>query len=300
MADPVPQAQRHQPAALSERERALIPQILCRQEYADQSVRQTYWRSFDADLIDCSESTFYRVARKAGLVGDRRRLRADGGGQRPRRKPIVAAGAPGQLWSWDVTELRGPGQQRYKLALVIDVFSRYPVCWHVDHGEDRREIIAMFAQAFALFGEPDVVHSDNGPVMRSHELVKALLDQGVTPSYSRPRVSDDNPFSESLFKTIKYDLACPQRFDSLEHTRTWVAAFMHRYANDHRHSGLGHYTPAAVFHGTAQHDHAHRQQRLDQAYAQHPERFRKPPKASALPGPTGINTKTQAALSQTA
>lgn len=293
VADPVPQSQRQQPAALSAQERALIPEILGREEYTDQSVRQVYWRSFDAGLINCSESTFYRVARAEGLVGDRRRPRGDGGGQRPRHKPIVPADMPGHLWSWDVTELRGPAQQRYKLALVIDVFSRYPVCWHVDYGEDRRKIIVMFAEAFAVFGEPDVLHADNGPVMRSHELINALVAEGVTPSYSRPRVSDDNPFSESLFKTIKYDLACPQRFDDLDHARAWVAEFMDRYANEHRHSGLGHYTPAAVFFGTAKHDHARRQARLDQAYARHPERFRNRPKAPNLPGPTGINTDKQ-------
>ena len=121
----------------------------------------------------------------------------------------------------------------------------------------------------------------------------------MTPShYSRPRVSDDNPFSESLFKTIKYDLACPQRFDSLEHTRTWVAAFMHRYANDHRHSGLGHYTPAAVFHGTAPRPRPPTTPRPGIRPA--PRTLPETTKASALPGPTGINTKTQAALSQTA
>lgn len=292
VADRLAQRQRRQPAALSEPERRAIVEVLSAAENEDLSVSQVYWRALDAELVTCSQRTFYRVAGAAGLVGDRRRRRSGGGGHKSRRKPIVPADAPNDLWSWDVTELRGPGRQRYKLALAIDVFSRYPVCWCIEYGESREEIIAMFDEAFEVFDAPAGLHSDNGATMRSHDLLYFLGGMDVSPSFSRPRVSDDNPFSESFFKTIKYDLACPDRFDSIDHAREWTAGFLNRYATEHRHSGLGYYAPADVYFQTAQVRRDHRQAVLDRAYAANPGRFRRPPQAPPLPGPTGINTKT--------
>ena len=286
--DPISQADRVQPAALDAAERAAVIEVLGRAEYADLSVVQTYWRAFDAGLIACSQRSCYRIAGKEHLVGDRRR-RKTGPTSTPRHKPVVPAEAVGQLWSWDVTELRGPGQQRYQLYLAIDVFSRYPVGWRIETSQDRKLAVDMFATAITTHGAPGVVHADNGPIMRSHDLVEALHDDGVVTSYSRPRVSDDNPFSESLFKTVKYDLDCPQRFDDIDHARTWTAAFLHRYATEHRHSGLAWHTPAQVHYGTAEQVRAQRQHRLDRYCNQHPGRFRRQPQAPTVK-PTGINT----------
>ena len=288
VAEPVPHAQRRQPAALEEAERDGILEVLGREEYADLSVVQTYWRAFDAALVGCSERTFYRVAKAHGLVGDRRRTARHPAASR--RAPAVAAAAVGDLWSWDVTELAGPGQERYYLYLVMDVFSRYPVGSCVEHEQTTPKAKALFTAAVAEHGAPRTVHADNGSIQRAHDLVKALHDDGVVTSYSRPRVSDDNPFSESLFKTIKYDLACPERFDSLDHAREWTQAFLHRYATEHRHSGLGRHTPAQVYTGTAAQVRRRRQHTLDQYWARHPERFRRRPTAPELPQPTGINT----------
>lgn len=200
------------------------------------------------------------------------------------------AGGVGELWSWDITELRGPRtQDRYKLYLVIDVFSRYPVAWRIEYSENTPLAVEMFAKAIAHFGQPATVHADNGASMRSHKLIELLEQNNVVTSYSRPRVSDDNPFSESLFKTIKYDLECPLSFDSIEHAREWTEQFLHRYSTEHRHSGLGRYTPHAVHFGTAETQRLKRQERLDTYWTEHPERFRKQPLAPALPKPTGIN-----------
>ena len=193
--DPRPHKDRPQPAALTESERAAIVSVLEDDEYADLSIIQTYWRAFDSERIECSERTFYRIANEQGLVGDRRRSKL-GGLVQHRSKPIVHAGDVGQLWSWDVTELRGPRtQDRYRLYLVIDVFSRYPVGWRIEYSEDSAMAVEMFARAIERFGAPKCVHADNGAVMRSNALVTSLVAKKVVPTYSRPRVSDDNPFS---------------------------------------------------------------------------------------------------------
>lgn len=290
MTDPIPQKERPQPTALTAAERTAIVTALESDEYAELSVVQTYWRAFDAEKVCCSERTFYRVAAEQNMVGDRRR-RKYGAGSPPRTKPIVACGGVGQLWSWDVTELRGPRKQdRYKLYLVIDVFSRYPVAWRIEYTEDTALAVEMFAAAIDEHGAPGTVHADNGSIMRAHTLVDALADNGVLASYARPRVSDDNPFSESLFKTIKYDLSCPPLFDSIDHARDWTAQFLHRYATEHRHSGLGRHTPAEIHAGTAAEVRQRRQHALDRYWSKHPERFRSKPTAPALPEPTGINT----------
>ncbi|WP_041789938.1 IS3 family transposase [Microlunatus phosphovorus] len=290
--DPIRQADRVQPAALSQAEREQIITVLDQPEYADLSVVQTYWRAFDTGLLACSQRTFYRVAATLQLTGDRRRTRHGGSS---RKAPAVAASRPDQLWSWDATELKGPGQQRYKLMLVLDVYSRYPIGWKIETTESYPHAIALFTTAIGQHHVPEVVHADNGSVMRSHELIDTLHDHGILTSHSRPRISNDNPFSESMFKTIKYDLNCPDRFDDIDHARTWTAAFLHRYATEHRHSGLGYYTPTAVYHHTATTDQDRRQAHLDQYWRHHPERFHHHPQATTIT-PTGINTHL---LSQT-
>lgn len=295
LAEPIPHRERRQPAALNEQERAVVFSVLSAPEHEDKSVVQTYWAAFDAGDVSCSQRTFYRIATTHRLVGDRRPTR--GHGARSRRVPAIAAGKVGDLWSWDITELRGPNNKdRYYLYLIIDVFSRFPVGWCIENQISKKRAVALFTEAINTHGTPKVVHSDNGSAMRSQDLIDALQRNGVLTSYSRPRVSDDNPFSESLFKTIKYDPSCPNTFESIEHARQWTDGFLHRYATEHRHSNLGRHTPASVFFGTAVHVRRQRQHALDAYYAQHPERFRRPPTAPDLPQPTGINTHL---LSQT-
>lgn len=289
VAVPIPHADREQPAALSQVERQQILDLLDSDDHQDLSVQQTYWRCLDAGLIGCSQRSFYRVAAARGLVGDRRRTRSGGHASKP---PSAVAAQPNQLWSWDVTELSGPGQERYKLMLIIDVYSRYPVGWRIEYTESKAFAVSLFATAINRHGCPSVVHSDNGSVMRSHQLVNHLRNHGVVTSFSRPRVSDDNPFSESMFKTIKYDLDCPEQFDTIDHARAWTSRFLDRYAREHRHSGLAHHTPESVFTGTWQTIHDTRQATLTAYHHQHPERFRKPPIAATIQ-PTGINHLSQ-------
>ena len=283
--EPIPQAERVQPAALTQSERDQVAAILTREEYADLSVEQIYWRVFDGGEIGCSERSFYRVAGACRLSGDRRRVRTGG---KPRKAPTALASRPNQLWSWDATELYGPGRERYKLSVIVDVYSRYPIGWRIDYYESWQGAVDLFATAIDRHGAPAVVHSDNGGPMRSRQLLAHLHTHQATVSYSRPNISDDNPFSESLFKTLKYDLDCPPRFDNLEHAQAWTKEFFDRYQSQHRHSGLAHHTPESVYYGTADTIRDQRQTHLDRYYEQHPERFRKPPKVPTLK-PTGIN-----------
>ncbi|MDE0779073.1 MAG: IS3 family transposase [Nocardioides sp.] len=288
VAQPVPHAERHQPAALTEKEKAQVIGALTDPTMADRSVVQVYWSSLDAGEIACSQRTFYRLAKANELVGDRRRGRHSGTSI-SRVKPTATAGAPGHLWTWDITLLHGPGRCYYRLYLAIDVYSRYPVAWRIEPDETAAKATEMFLDAFDRHGAPARLHADNGAAMRSHELAAALETSQIGRSFSRPRVSNDNPFSESLFKTIKYDLDHPDRFDSIDHARQWTSDFLHRYATEHHHSALGYYTPEQVFTGTAARVKAARQQTLDWAAALHPRRYSAPPKAPALPTTTGIN-----------
>lgn len=288
VAEPVPHTERRQPAALTDAEKAQVIDALCEPAMLDRSVMQAYWTSLDEDKIACSQSTFYRLARAEKLVGDRRRGRHCGTSA-PRAKPTATAGAPGDLWTWDITLLPGPRRSFFRLYLAIDVYSRYPVAWRIEPDETATKATEMFLDAFDRHGAPTLLHADNGAAMRSNELAAALEAVAVQRSFSRPRVSNDNPFSESLFKTIKYDLDHPARFDSIDHARQWTSDFLDRYATQHHHSALGYYTPEQVFTGTADQVRAARQQTLDRAAALHPIRYSAPPKAPALPTTTGIN-----------
>ena len=298
--DPVRHPDRAQPAALTPKERDQIIALLTHahpddgaddgaQGGEDLSVQQIYWRALDAGLVGCSQRTFYRVAAREHLVGDRRRGGHGRRGRVGRQPPAVAAARPNQLWSWDATELTGPRRERYKLMLVIDVYSRFPIGFKIEREEAIPHAIDLFADAIDHYGVPEVIHADNGSVMRSNDLIHHLHDHNIVTSYSRPRVSNDNPFSESMFKTLKYDLTCPHHFDSIDHARAWTHTFLTRYATHHRHSGLAHHTPAAVYHGTADTDRARRQAHLDHYWTQHPERFHQPPQAPTINN-TGINT----------
>ena len=276
-----------QPHALTSQEIDAALQVLTDPDLADSSVCQAYWIGFDAGRLSCSQSAFYRIARARNLVGDRRPCRPRGTGP-GRPKPVASAAEVNQLWSWDISDLHGPGRVRYHLFLAIDVYSRYPVAWRIEQHAHHGHAVAMFTDAFGRHGLPQVLHADNGAQMRSRDL-RALLEDVVTASYSRPHVSDDNPFSEALFKTIKYDPAMPDHFDSIEHARQWMTQFLDRYAREHRHVGLNRHTPHDVFTGIAHKVRDARQARLDQLHTAYPARFAKEPKAPQLPDPTGIN-----------
>ncbi len=198
--------------------------------------------------------------------------------------------------------LRGPGRQHLKLYTVIDVFSRKLMGYRVEQVEDSALAQDLIRSAVRAAGvSPQVLHADNGGPMRSARTWELLRTLGIRPSHSRPRVSNDNPYIESLFKTVKYSLEFPERFTSIEHARAFVDWFFNDYNNHHLHSGLNWFTPGSVHDGTATDVRSRRQQAHEAYYHRHPERFRKPPSITGPPEEAWINQPNEPIkLSQTA
>jgi putative transposase len=236
-------------------------------------------------------------------------LAAHHGGVRDRRsqlthppyaKPELLAERPNELWSWDVSKLKGPAKWTwFYLYVVLDVFSRYVVAWTIQYretGQLATTLIEQATQQQQIAPKILTLHADRGGPMRSKPLAFLLADLGVTKTHSRPYTSSDNPYSESNFKTLKYRPEFPARFDTIEHARGHCRQFFRWYNHEHRHSGIGLMTPAAVHHGQAPALHTARGHVLDAAYAAHPERFVcKPPAPPELPTAAWINKPKEVA-----
>lgn len=284
--------------ALTEAERARVLAVLTSDRFVDKSVGQTWATLLDEGTYLCSMSTMHRVLRANHAAGERR-LQAT---HPPRVVPELLATKSGQVWSWDITKLRGPVRGvYYQLYVVLDIFSRFVVAWTIAATEDAEVAKDLLEQAMGVHGVPDVVHADRGTSMTSKPVAQLLVDLGVTRSHSRPHVSNDNPYSESQFKTLKYAPVFPDNFGSLPDARAFGEAFFAYYNHEHHHSGIGLHTPASVHYGTAGEVRALRQATLDAAYAAHPQRFGKrrphPPK---LPTQAWINQPSREALIQSA
>jgi putative transposase len=276
---------------LAESERARIRQLLTSPQYADLAIPQVWARELDEGRYWCSMSTMYRIARAAGQAGERRRQAT----HPPRVRPELVAHGPSQVWSWDITTLKGPVKGVwYKCYVIIDIFSRYVTGWLVAAAEDAVVAKDFLAGAVARNGvEPHTIHADRGGAMVSKPVSELLVDLGVLRSHSRPRTSNDNPYSEAQFKTMKYVPDFPDRFGSLADARTFCEGFFAAYNHEHRHSGIGMHTPASVHFGTAEQIHTRRQITLDAAYAAHPERFTRRPRPPQLPETAWINQPTE-------
>jgi putative transposase len=284
---------RHQPTprrALSVAERQLVCDVLHEERFVDKAPAQVYAALLDEDVYHCSVRTMYRLLASRREVRERRdQLR------HPQyQKPELLATGPNQVWSWDITKLLGPVKWTYYyLYVILDIFSRYVVGWMLALQEAAHLAKRLIAESCAKQGiSPGqlTIHADRGPSMRSQTVAMLLGSLGVTKTHSRPHVSNDNPFSEAQFKTLKYCPEFPDRFGSPEHGRTFCHSFFRYYNHEHRHSGVGLMTPYAVHHGLAPRITAARQQTLLAAYARHPERFvRKPPQPPILPEAVWIN-----------
>ena len=297
---PAPRSSRPRPTppnALSDAERAEVVEVLHRPEFVDLPPAQVWARLLDAGMYLCSIATMYRLLRARGESRDRRGQRS----HPARVRPELVAHAPQQVWTWDITKLRGPERGvHYALYVILDIFSRYIVAWTVAAAEDARLAERLIADATARCGAPKALHADRGGAMTSKPVAQLLVDLGVTRSHSRPRCSNDNPYSEAQFKTLKYCPDFPERFGSLADARAFCADFFDYYNHEHRHTALGLHTPASIHHGTAVEIRATRQLTLDLAYAAHPDRFAGPPQAPRLPTTAWINQPTPEALLQTA
>ena len=237
----------------------------------------------------CSISTMYRLLRERLEVRERRRHAT----HPTLVKPELVASKPNHVWSWDITKLRGPDKWTwFHLYVILDVFSRYAVGWARRRPRDRRARPGAHRRCLRIESirrDQLTIHADRGSSMTSKPVALLLADLGITRSHSRPHVSNDNPFSEAQFKTLKYSPTFPERFTGLEHARSFCDDFFGYYNHEHRHSGLALLTPADVHHGHAATIIARRQHVLDAAYAARPQRFRQPPRAPQPPTIVWIN-----------
>ena len=289
-----PRPRRPRPAperALSQPERAQVLEVLASERFVDVSPEETWATLLDEGTYLCSTRTMYRILKdEYGEVRDRR----DQLTHPPYAAPELLAKQPNELWSWDISKLKGPMRGTwFYLYVILDVFSRFIVGWTVQQHENAELATALIEQATEQQQiTPTILtlHADRGAPMRAKLLAELLEDLGVTKTHSRPYTSSDNPYSEAGFKTLKYRPAFPARFDDIEHARAHCRAFVDWYNHTHRHSGIGLMTPAAVHHGHAKQLHAARAVVLDAAYARNPERFvRKPPVPPELPIAVWIN-----------
>jgi putative transposase len=248
---------------------------------------QVYSTLLDEGVFHCSISTMYRLLRKRGEINERRKQRT----HVPAQRPELLATRPNQVWSWDITKLKGPRRWTYfHLFVVIDVFSRFVVGWCISKKSNARIAEAMLQDAIVREKvEPGqlTIHADNGGEMTSITVAELLTDLGVVKSHSRPHTSNDNPYSESHFKTMKYRPEIPARFESVEEARVIFRKLFHWYNQEHRHSGLAMLTPATVHTGRAEEVTRARAAVLSAAYSAHPERFVNRPPVPAVP-PTEV------------
>jgi len=273
--------------ALSEGERAAVLTLINTPGYADLSIGQIWARELDEGRYLCSASTMYRIARHAGQSRERRRQAT----HPATVKPELLADGPSQIWSWDITKLRGPAKGIfYQLYVLIDIYSRFNPSWIISPVEDSLLAADFIAEAIDRNGvAPHTVHADRGTSMTSKPVSALLADLGVGRSHSRPRVSNDNPYSEAQFKTLKYLPEFPTSFASLAHAREFCASFFHDYNYIHRHSGIAWHTPASVHFGTTAAIDQDRQNTLTAAYHANPERYGRRPHPPIMPTQSWIN-----------
>lgn len=276
--------------ALVPDERQQVLDVLHSERFIDAAPPAVHATLLDEGRWLCSVRTMYRLLAHNGEVRERRDQR-----RHPTyAKPELLAVRPNQLWSWDITKLRGPVTWNYyQLYVILDVFSRYVVGWLLADREWAslaEDLIREACTRERIDRAQLTLHSDRGAAMTSKTVGQLLSELDVTRSFSRPHVSNDNPYSESQFKTLKYRPAFPRRFGSLEDARTFCRHFFPWYNTQHRHSGIAFMTPDDVHHGRAPQIVAARQVALTAAYVAHPERFvGRPPVAQPLPGAVWIN-----------
>jgi transposase InsO family protein len=264
------------PRKLTEAERKEILNISCSERFADVNPYKIVAILLEEGIYIASVSSFYRVLREHDLVHHRRKGRV---GKRKNVPPELVATGPNQVWSWDITWLKSAVAGIYLYAyVIIDVWSRKIVGWEV-HERESDELAAELFHRLAT--EQDLrgvrLHSDNGNPMKGATMIMMLYRLGILPSFSRPRVSDDNPYSESLFKTLKYTAGFPKYFTDLSHSRSWMADFVNWYNNEHRHSGIGYVTPDQRHTGVSKIIMQKRNETIMNAYAVNPERWSSKP-----------------------
>jgi len=288
-----------QPRSLGDGERQKVLDVLHSDRFVDKAPATVYATLLDENAYLCSVRTMYRILHDNHEVRERRnQLRHPN-----YKKPELLATGPNQVWSWDITKLLGPAKWTYYyLYVILDIYSRYVVGWMLascENADLAKRLIRDSIEKQQVGPGRLVIHSDRGPSMKSETVAQLLATLGVTKSHSRPHVSNDNPFSESQFKTMKYRPDFPDRFGSQQDAHGFCRQFFHWNNHEHYHSGIALLTPATVHHGRAPEVLTARRQVLQAAYAAHPERFvRKPPTPPALPNAVWINPPANSSQSQ--
>lgn len=278
------------PRALSDAERREVLDTLHKKRFVDQAPAAVYATLLDEGRYLCSIRTMYRILEAENEVRERRRQT-----KHPNyAKPVLTTTQPNEVWTWDITKLMGPAKWTYYyLHVILDIFSRYVVGWMVAHRESAalaKRLIEETCMKQGISQGHLTLHSDRGSSMTSKPVALMLSDLGITKSHSRPRVSNDNPFSESQFKTLKYRPEFPRNFGSLQDARIFCHQFFEWYNTEHKHSGIGLLTPETLHYGNAEPILAGRQEVLNQAYEQYPERFvRKAPQVERFQEEVWIN-----------
>jgi putative transposase len=290
VADPVPQRDRAYPARISAADRARIEAQILAGWLAGVSVDQSFATMWDAGVMLASRRSWWRIAAAIEEQGARPICPTRARNTAPRPAPVLKATGPQQIWSWDITDLRSPWRGvAFKAYSIIDIFSRKIVGWRVEERECDHLAVDMFETAFATHGRPAVVHADSGPAMRSNDLAELLADAGIGRTHNRPHTSNDNPFSEAEFRTMKYRPNYPGVFDDLDAARAWVSTYVGFYNAHHRHSGIALFTPDQVHSGTWTRHRDRRDHALQAYYDAHPERFRHRPHTKCPSPIVGIN-----------
>ncbi len=282
------------PRALTDSEEAKVLDVLHETRFQDKAPAQIYAALLDEGVRLCSIRTMYRILHKHGEVHERRQ-----NAMRPLYiRPELLATAPNQLWSWDITLLRGPhAGTYYYLYVMIDVFSRYVVGWMVAQAQNAslaKRFISATCKKQGIKAQQLNIHNDRGAPMTARSTMDLLRRMEIKQTFSRPRVSDDNPYSESHFKTLKYRPNFPNRFPSLEATRSFLIGFFKWYNEEHFHSGIALLPPSIVHHGRSEEVLLKRDKVLQSAFLGHPERFvNGAPKAPRPPTEVWINRPTE-------
>lgn len=293
-----PRADKKRPApprALSEPERQAVLDTLHSERFKDKAPHEVYATLLDEDRYLCSIRTMYRILDANAEVKERRdQLRHP-----EYEKPELLATGPNEVWSWDITKLLGPEKWSYfYLYVILDIFSRYVVGWMVATCESAtlaKQLIEETCAKENIEQGQLTIHADRGSSMKSKPVAFFMADMGITKTHSRPYTSDDNPFSEAQFKTLKYRPDFPDRFGSIEDARLFCRSFFAWYNNEHMHTGICMLPPTAVHHGKAEALITSRQTVLDKAYELHPERFvKKAPQHRPVPEAVWINPPKQA------
>jgi len=278
------------PLKLSVDEREQVHQTLCSERFVDQAPASIVATLSEAGVYLGAERTMYRILAEHNQLKERRR----GHQHRAYAKPELLATAPNQVWSWDITKLKGPQTWSYfYLYVIIDIFSRYVVGWMVADREAAvlaKTLIEQTCDKQGIESDQLILHADRGSSMKSKLVAHLLADLGITKTHSRPYTSDDNPYSEAHFKTLKYRPGFPERFGSIQDAKSYCKTFFKWYNSVHKHSGIAMLTPQDVHYQRADQVLEYRQQTLEKAFVQHPNRFKNlSPKVEQLPTAAWIN-----------